>query len=42
MTNQAEFRIEKIFPRKSDKLYDKWNDYDNYLNSWIDKKYIVT
>ena len=40
-TNQQEFRIEKIFKRKGDKLYAKWKGYDNSFNSWIDQKDIV-
>ena len=37
-TNQEEFRIEKIFKRKGDKLYFKWKGCDNSFNSWINKK----
>ena len=37
-TKQNEFRIEKVIKKKGDKLYVKWKDYDNSLNSWIDKK----
>ena len=37
-TNQKEFRIEKVLKRKGDKLYVKWNGYNNRFNSWIDKK----
>ena len=40
-TNQKEFRIEKVIKKKDDKLYVKWNGYDNSINSWIDKKDIV-
>ena len=40
-TNQKEFRREKIFKRKGDKLYVKWKGYDNSFNSWINKKDIV-
>ena len=40
-TKQNEFRIEKVIKKKGDKLYVKWKDYDNSLNSWIDKKDIV-
>ena len=40
-TNLKEFRIEKVIKRKGDKLYVKWKDYDNLINSWIDKKDIV-
>ena len=39
--NQKEFRIEKIIKRKGDKLYVKWEGYDNSSNSWIDKKDLV-
>ena len=37
-TNQKEFRVEKVIKRKGDKLYVQWKRYDNYFNSWIDKK----
>ena len=37
-TNQIEFGIEKVIKRKDDKLYVKWEGYDNSYNSWIDKK----
>ena len=37
-TDQKEFRIEKVFKKKGDKLYVKWKGYDNSFNSWIDKK----
>ena len=40
-TNQKEFRIEKVIKKKGDKLYVKWKGYDNYFNSWIDKKDLV-
>ena len=40
-TNQKEFRIEKVLKKKSDKLYVKWNGYDNCFNICIDKKDIV-
>ena len=40
-TNQQEFRIEKVIKRKVDKLYVKWEGYDNSFNSWIDKKDLV-
>ena len=40
-TNQKEFRIEKVIERKGDKLYVKWEGYDNSFNSWIDKKDLV-
>ena len=38
MTNQQEFRVEKIIKRKRDKLYVKQKGYDNSFNNWIDKK----
>ena len=41
LTNQKEFRIEKVLKRKCDKLYVKWKGYDNCFNSWIDKKDLV-
>ena len=37
-TNQKEFRVEKVIKRNGDKLYAKWKGYDNFFNSWIDKK----
>ena len=40
-TNRQEFRVEKVIKKKDDKLYVKWKGYDNYFNSWIDKKDIV-
>ena len=40
-TNQKEFRIEKVIKRKGDKLYVKWKGYDNFFNSWINKKDIL-
>ena len=35
---EKEFRIEKVIKTKVDKLYVKWKGYDNWFNSWIDKK----
>ena len=35
---QKEFRIEKVFKRKDNKLHVKWKGYDNSFNTWIDKK----
>ena len=32
-TNQEEFRIEKVFRRKGDKLCVKWKGYNNLFNS---------
>ena len=40
-TNQKEFGIEKVIKRKGDKLYVKWQGYNNSFNSWIDKKDMV-
>ena len=40
-TNLKEFRIEKVIKRKGDKLYVKWEGYNNSFNSWIDKKDLV-
>ena len=31
--NQKEFRIEKLIKRKGNKLYAKWEGYDNLFNS---------
>ena len=39
--SQKEYRIKKVIKRKADKLYVKWEGYDNSFNSWIDKKDIV-
>ena len=36
-TNQKEFRIEKVL-KKGDQLYVKWKGYDNFFNSWTNKK----
>ena len=33
MTNQTEFRVEKVMKRKEDKLYVKWKSYDNLFNN---------
>ena len=41
ITNQEEFRIEKVIKRKGDKIYVKWKGYDNSFNSWIDKASLV-
>ena len=38
---QKEFRIEKVMKRKGDKLYVKWNGYNNSLYNWIDKEDII-
>ena len=37
-TRQEKFRIEKALRRKGDKLHVKWKGYDNWFNSWVDKK----
>ena len=37
-SSQEKFRIEKVLKRKGDKLYVKWNGYNNRFNSWINKK----
>ena len=39
--NQEKFRTEKVIKIKSDKLHVKLKGYDNWYNSWIDKKDIV-
>ena len=31
--SQTEFRTEKVFKRKGDRLYIKWKGYDNSVNS---------
>ena len=40
-TNQKEFMIEKVFKKKRNMLYVKWEGYDNSFNSWIDKKDLI-
>ena len=35
---QTEYSIGKAVKKKGDTLYAKWKDYDNSLNSCIDKK----
>ena len=40
-TYQKEFRIEKVIKRKDDELFVKWKGYNNFFNSWIDKKKVV-
>ena len=35
---QKKFRIEKVIKRKGDKLYDKWEGYNNSFNSWKNNK----
>ena len=38
---KAELRVEKVIRRKDEKLYFKSKDYDNWFNSWIDKKDVI-
>ena len=33
--------MEKVIKRTGDKLYVKWEGYDNLFNSWTDKGDIV-
>ena len=40
-TNQREFRVGKVIKKKDYKLYVKQKYYNNFFNSWIDKKYVV-
>ena len=40
-TNQQKFKIDKIIKRKGNKLYVKWESYNNSFNSQIDKKDIL-
>ena len=40
-TDQKEFRIEKVTKKKGNELYVKWKGYDNFFNSWFNKKDIV-
>ena len=37
---KKEFGIKKVI-KKGDKLYVKWNGYDNLFNRWIDKKHCI-
>ena len=39
--SQEKFRTEAVIKRKGDRLYVKWKGYDNWFNSWIDKKDLV-
>ena len=39
--DQQEFRKETVIKKKGNKLYVKWEGYDNSFNSWIDKKDLV-
>ena len=40
-THQKEFRFEKLVKREGDILYVRWKEYNNSLDSWIDKKYSI-
>ena len=40
-TDQKKFRTEKVIKKKGNKLYVKWEGYDNSFNSWIDEKDIL-
>ena len=40
-TNQTDIKVEQIIKRNSNKLYVKWQRYDNSFNCWIDEKDIV-
>ena len=39
--NQEKLRTEKVIKRKGNKIYVKWNGYNNLFNSWIDKASLV-
>ena len=41
ITNQKEFRTEKVLKKKGDNLYVNWKGYGNSFNSWIDKRDLV-
>ena len=41
ITNQIEFRIEKVTRRKSDKLYFEWNGYGKYLILTLIKRILL-
>ena len=34
-SSQEKFWVEKVIKRKGDKLYVKWEGYNNSFNSWI-------
>ena len=40
-TSQEEFRIENVIKRKGDKMYVKWEGYDDSFNRWIDQKDLI-
>ena len=33
-----QFRVKKVTKRKGNKLHVKWKGYNNFFNSWTDKK----
>ena len=37
-TYQKEFRVETVIKTNNNKLYVKWNGYENCSDNWIDKK----
>ena len=39
--NEKEFRVEKVIKRKGDKLYVRWEGYDNSINGLTNKKDIA-
>ena len=39
--SKKSLELKKCKKKKGDKVYVKWKGYDNYFNSWIDKKDIV-
>ena len=41
LQKKSEFRAENVIKRNGNKLYVKWNGYDNSFKNWIDKKDIV-
>ena len=41
LTQQKDFRIEKVLKRKGDKIFVKWKGYDSSFNSWVNKSDIV-
>ena len=38
LQKKSEFRVENVIKRNGNKLYVKWNGYDNSFKNWIDKK----
>ena len=37
-TNQEKSKIEKVIKKNGNKVYVKWEGYDNSFNIWIDEK----